>query len=678
MIKHKKNIIILSFLFLVMIYVTSPYLVRIKLENISNSSLIYDSNNIEIWEINSKNGFKHINLELKDYPDFLKKIVVNIEDKRFYYHNWIDYVSIFRAFFNNILWYKKQWASTIETQIIKNNNIFSKKETQKRWYSKKIIEFLWALNLDKNYKKDELLQIYLNDTPFSSIYYWFASASRNYYKKDIKDTSKAEMIWLLTIINNPIKYSPISNYSNFRERFVLITNSLAENKIISNEEKKEILDEKLNYSWNFEQKLPYINDFLKNNFNIKSSKIQTTIDYNLSKKIDDLAKTSINKLAWKNVWDYWIIIIDKKTMELKVMIWWVNYDNKNGQVNSTTSLRQPWSALKPFIYLKSFKDLWKTPSSTILDLPVQFLTNDWNVYSPKNYSLNYAWEVSLAESLSQSLNIPAVKLLNELWIDNFLNFLKKLEFTSINKSWDYYWLSLALWSAEVNLFELTKAYWIFANDWKLCEVKIITQEKDKCSEIIEKKYTDMVYEILSNRYFKLKWFALNSNLDFEDKEVFVKTWTSRNYKDNWTIWFTKDYLIWVWSWNKDWSEMMWVSWVSWAWEIFKNIVYELDKSIIVPKTINLDTKKTDYLEIISPLNESVYKIDNSIPIEKQNIKLEFKTNIKYDSYTWILNWNEIKNEYLNIKNLEKTNTLEIILKKENINIFNQKSHFEVK
>jgi len=86
-------------------------------------------------------------------------------------------------------------------------------------------------------------------------------------------------------------------------------------------------------------------------------------------------------------------------MNLKVIIWWNDYYGKNWQVNWSLALRQPWSALKPFIYVLAFKDFWKTPSSTILDLPVIYQTSEWNIYEPKNYSLTYTWEITLAQAL---------------------------------------------------------------------------------------------------------------------------------------------------------------------------------------------------------------------------------------------------------------------------------------
>jgi penicillin-binding protein 1C len=331
------------------------------------------------------------------------------------------------------------------------------------------------------------------------------------------------------------------------------------------------------------------------------------------------------------------------------MIWWNDYYIDNWQVNSIFALRQVWSTLKPFTYTLAFKDLWYNPSTIITDLPIQFDTQDWNTYSPKNYSLDYKWEVSLAQALSQSINIPAIKLTKQIWLNRLHEFLKELWISSLNKDSSYYWLALTLWVWEISLFELVRAYTIFSNDWKICKLNIVKNKWNDCHKIIEKKYTDMTNSILSNRYFKLWWFPINSNLDFKDRNVFVKTWTSRNFVDNYSIWYTNKYLIWIWVWNKDWTPMKWVSWSTWAWEIFRKIVYELESWYIIPKTIIQNKIGKKYLEIISPLNNSTYKIDNTKPKEIQKIWLDFKTNIIYDRYKWNINNKELKNDFWQIE-----------------------------
>ena len=620
---------------LITLFIISILLFPLKIKKINPSTVIYDKNNIEIAEIINDKKTRHRPIKIKNIPEFTKKAIVLMEDKNFYSNIWIDFSAIFRAIINNLKSDKKiEWASTISTQIIRNNYWLNEKRT----YSKKIKEFYLALVLNAKYSKNQILELYLNNIYFWNLNYWIESASQYYFWKNLKNLTKAEQLALLIIPKNSNKFDPYKNKNNFQKRFKKIAIYLEKNKLFNKQELNNILTEKLIFKKNHKNKLPYIRDFLKNKFT-KKTKIYTSIDYNLTQKIDNIAKNVIKKLAWKDVWDYWILITDRKTNNLLVMIWWINYYSENWQVNSTTALRQVGSTLKPFTYLLAFKDLWYNPSTKILDLPIQFKTVDWNTYSPKNYSLDYKWEVSLAESLSQSLNIPAVKLLNKIWINRLYYFLKKLKITSLNKKPQYYWLALTLGVAEIKLYELLQAYSIFANNWNFCEINILKNKKTKCIKIIEKKYIDKVIEILTNRYFKLAWFPINSSMDFPNRNVFVKTWTSRNFRDNWAIGFTDNYMIGVWVWNKDWRYMKWVSWASWAWEIFAKIIKFLEpiQENIEKKKIIFRKNNKKFLEIISPLNESIYKIDKTKPENIWELKLEFKTNTDYDEAKWFIN-----------------------------------------
>ncbi len=658
-------------------YFFLPYFFKIEIKQIPISHVIYDENHIEIWEIISEKKYRHREKNITEFPDFLKKSLLSIEDRRFYYHSWIDFIWIIRAFKNNIIWWNREWASTIETQIIRNNYWLHSKRTF--WI--KIKEFLFALWLNKEYSKNQIFEIYLNTINFWYLNYGFESASLFYYNKSLTNLTKAEMIWLITIIKNPTKYNPIDHIWNFNKRFQNLVSYLKTKKIISKNETTEILWEKLTFQkWKLDL-LPYVVDFLKSSIftssRDKNENIITTIDYNLSKKIDELSKNSIKSLAWKNVWDYSIIIIDKKTMDLKVMIGWNNYYTKEWQVNSSLALRQPGSTLKPFLYALAFQNFKKTPSSTILDLPVSYPTADGNIYEPKNYSLGYAGEINFAQALSQSINIPAVKILHEIGIAAFMGFLRNVWITSLNKSSDFYGLSLALWSWEISLYELARAYSLFSSKWNYCEINIIKNSQQRCTKIMDESYTNMVEEILTNRYFKLAWFPINSNLDFSDREVFVKTGTSRNFKDNWSIWYTTDYIIWVWVGNKDGSEMLWVSGASGAGDIFKKIVYILDNKERISNIISLDTEKKDYIKITSPLDKSVYKINSSLPIDTQKIKLNFHSNIDYDRSIWYIDNKVFEWEFLSISDIWKNIKVKVEVYKDGKNMWSDEIKIEV-
>jgi len=650
-----KNKILIIIFSIIILFLLSIYIFPVNIAKIKPSTIIYDEHNIKIWEIINDEKTRHRFMKIENIPDFSKNAIILIEDKNFYNNSWIDFSAIWRAVVNNFKTNEKiEWASTISTQVIRNNYWLN----AKRWYFRKFAEFYMALALNKKYSKDEILEFYLNNIYYWHLNYWINSASHYYFWKHINNLTKAEQLALLIIPKNIFKYDPYNNISNFWDRFEKIAKYLEKNWLITETELNSILSEKLTFNNNHKNKLPYISDFLAHplapSFVSRGDKIQTTIDYNLTKEIDELTRNVIEKLRWKDVWDYGIIITDRKNNNLKVMIGWIDYYAENGQVNSTLALRQVGSTLKPFTYLLAFKNLWYKADTKILDLPIQFETAEWNTYAPKNYSLDYKWEVTLAEALSQSLNIPAVKLVNEVWLNKLYNFLKILKISSLNKPAEHYWLALTLWVSEMNLFELLQSYSIFANDWKLCKINFLSTEglSPLCKKIIEKKYIDEVKTILTNRYFKLKWFPINSNLDFPNRYVFVKTGTSRNFRDNWSVGFTENYMIWVWVWNKDWTYMKWVSGATWAGEIFSEIVKKLEPSnqnIEKEKIIFNQKKENNFLEIISPLNNSIYKIDNTKNKDVSKIKLDFQTNIDYDKIEWYKNSEKLDNIFIDLE-----------------------------
>lgn len=664
----KTKVRVIIFIILALFSITIILLVLLyplKITNIPYSTVIYDKNHVEIWEIPFENNYRHRDIKFEEIPNFYIKSIVSLEDQSFYYNIWISPRWILRSLINNVKSRKiVEWWSTISTQFIRNNLWLN----EKRNLSKKFLEFFYAINLNIRYSKEDILTKYSNQLYFWYLNYWLSSASNYYFNKEVNNLTKAELLSLITIQKNSSKYDPYKSLEKFNSRFLLLAKTLKNNWIIEDKEFKNIINEKLYFNKNHENKLPYITDFINNSGNIDFlsinnsyikikwtslkwrelvSKIETTIDYNLTRKIEDIATKSILDLAWKNVWDYGILILDKNTNELLTMIWGKNFYWKEWQVNSTLALRQPWSTIKPFNYLLASKMFWVEPNDAILDLPILYKTKDNYSYVPKNYSNTFEWEVSIWEALAQSMNVPAIKTLEKVWVNNLLEFLHKIGISSLNKDADHYWLALTLWDWEVSLYELTRAYSIFANEGKICDIKYLQSSQKKCFEVIESNYTDKIKYILSNRFLKLWGYPINSALDFENIDVFFKTWTSRNYRDNWTVWFTSNYIIWVWVGNKDASNMKWVSWATWAWEIFWKIVRNLEKTNSYTKLNNSsETISNNYLEITSPLNWEKYKINEYTQLENQKIKLDFSSNYQFNEYIWYLDDKKTESKFI--------------------------------
>ncbi len=640
-IKNKFKATIFALFSLLFLFTISLFIVSLPLKEIEDSTIVYDRNDIEIWEIPYENRIRHRNIIHWEIPEFYRKILIYWEDRSFFYNIWISIEWLGRSVLNNFSKNNPvQWASTISAQFIRNNLWLN----EERWMMKKILETYYSLILNVRFSKNEILEKYVNQIYFSNLNYWLKSASLYYFGKEPSNLTKAEILALFTIQKNSSRYDPYKKYDNWRKRYELIANNLKINSVISEKEYSDIVSEKLTFLNDHHDKLPYVEDFLisandgklpfikdRNPF---GSAVRTTIDYNLTKKIESIWESALYDLSWKNVKDYSVLISDRKTSEILVMIWWKNYYSNEWQVNSVLALRQPWSTIKPFNYLLADKFLWLKPTDSVLDLPVSYQTKQWYSYEPKNYSTKFEWEVSAWIALAQSMNVPAVRVLEKVWVKNLLDFLRTLWIVSLNKDADEYWLALTLWDWEVSLYELVRAYSIFPNDWKWCDFKFLKWKNSDCRQIIEKKYTDDINEVLSSRFLKIWWYPINSALDFQDMNVFFKTWTSRNFRDNWTIWYTPDYIIGVWAGNKDASNMKWVSWATWAWEIFSRIVRGLEKTWNKNRDTDFSLSSRKYLEITSPLPNQLFKINKLLPADKQKIRLSFATNLKYSESIW--------------------------------------------
>lgn len=675
--KNRYRFLLILWCIVLSSYLYIIFLLPLKISPMVSSMIIEDMHHVEIGEIiAANNSIRHRKIEYADIPQFYLSGIVWLEDRSFSQNNGISLRGIARSIVRNFEAGKVvEWASTLSAQLIRNALWINEKRDLKH----KVLESMYAVRLNHIMSKKEILTEYVNRIGFWYLNYGLRSASIYYFNKEPRFLTKAEQIALLVIPKNPNIYDPYRKPQSFQNRFDMIVSLLASWGLIQWSEVDSIKSEKLLFQNDHSTQLPYVMDFLQSKEIIQESKLTTTIDKALTHQIDILSRSVLDELSWRNVSDYGVLIAERTPHwpELRVMIGGKDYhEREEWQVNTTTSLRQPWSTLKPFTYLLAFSQKWLTPESMITDLPVQYKTAEGYSYEPKNFSQSYQWEVTLRQALSQSINIPAIKLLELVGVESLLQLLKRIWITSLDKSADHYGLALTLGDGEVTLYELLQSYSIFAYDWKYCPIQYNWAHIEPCTQVIDKWFTDMIVSILSDRYAKLEEFPLHSSLDFPDRWVALKTGTSRNFRDNWTVGFTNHYMIGVWTGNKNGENMKWVSGATGAWEIFARIVYALETEEYTPEITPDIWVSRDFLEITSPLQGSIYKKEKNKPDEIQKISLSYRTNIKYDRVVWKLNNIELNSALLPIT-LGK-HKVEIIIMKDNNEIASEKSIFEVK
>mgnify|MGYP004543103599 FL=1 len=476
----------------------------------ANAFSVYDSKSKLVFQGNGNDSW----VSLKDMNDYVINATISTEDKNFYRHFGFDYPRIAKAMLVNISSGGiEQGASSITQQYAKNLFLDFEKSWNRKWK-----EMWLTYELEAHYSKDEILEGYLNTINYGHGMYGISNASKYYFNKDVKDLSLGEAAILAGIPNSPANYSPIDNYDLSKKRQKVVLERMYNNKYISEKEMNSAFSEKLvfknNDFGNDLTSLIYYNDAVMNELNSLSGipksyldtgniKIYTTLDLDAQKALENgLKKASVDdKVETAKV------MMEPKSGGVIALIGGMNY-GKSQYNRVISSLRQPGSTVKPFLYYKAIENGF-TPSSTFLSKETSFYFDSKKTYSPKNYGNIYAnKEIALSAAIAYSDNIYAVKTHLFLGEDELYNTLRKAGITSkMEKS-----PSLALGTYEVNIMELAGAYSAMANGGYKVKPHLISKVVDKKGNVLyeyKKKKEDpifnsditfMISELLTSTY----------------------------------------------------------------------------------------------------------------------------------------------------------------------------------
>jgi len=282
-----------------------------------------------------------------------------------------------------------QGGSTIQMQLIRN--LFWLNE--RRTLGKKLLEMAYAVRLTLHMPRSEILEKYIDSVSFGHMTYGLASAAEFYFKKTPANLTTAEQIALLSIPRDATRYDPYNHPAEFKARFNLVVATLFRAGLLTTKERNTVLSERLAFLPGQDRAAPYAMDYVNKKMVADGYQqtVQTTFDLDLSSQVESIAQGALLGLSWKDVGDYSIIIADRQTRQLKVLIGGQSWSSSSaGQVNSALALRLPGSSVKPFTYALAFQNLGLTPNSRLLDVPTQFLTKEGYSYAPKNYSMSFA------------------------------------------------------------------------------------------------------------------------------------------------------------------------------------------------------------------------------------------------------------------------------------------------
>ena len=547
-------------------------------------------------------------VSLKDVPYHLQAAIISIEDKNFYEHTGISLEGIFRSAYAN---YKNQeivqGGSTITQQLAKN--IFL---SPKKTYVRKIKEILLAILLEQKYTKDEILQTYLNTVPFGGTSYGVQEAAKMYFNKDVKDLNLAEAALLAGLPAAPTDFSPYTDFNSAKRRQKKVLLSMVREGYITLEEAVKAYEQPLDIknpknSILYPHFVFYVNDYLVSKYGktvVKEGglKIYTTLDPEIQDMAQDIVSKEIETLKRLRISNGAALVTKARTGEIVAMVGSKDFYSKeiDGYVNLTTSLRQPGSSIKPFNYSLALKN-GMTAATLINDKKVVYKTPGSPAYIPKNYDGKFRGPVTIRRALSNSLNIPSVKVLEKNGVQNFVNYVRNFGITTWNN--DYYGLSLALGAAEVKMIEMNEAYGVFSNlgyRVKVTPIKyILTSKGDvleynpclykpedfkgrkiinnpgKCKiRAIPAENAFIITSILNDFKARAETFGYNSILNVPGTAS--KTGTTNDLRDNWTFGFNREFVVGTWVGNNDNSPMSYVaSGITGASPIWAKIIKEL-------------------------------------------------------------------------------------------------------
>ncbi|MFH0925308.1 MAG: PBP1A family penicillin-binding protein [bacterium] len=532
-----------------------------SLENYEPSvvTMIYGDNNEVIAELYQE---KRILVNLAQIPDYLKKAIVAVEDNRFYSHWGVDFKGVLRAIWADIKERRAaQGASTITQQLAKVLFLTSEKSIER-----KVKEALLAVQIEKRYTKDEILELYLNQVYLGSGAYGVETAAMTYFGKHAKDLGLVECAMLAGLPQRPNTYSPLNNPELARKRLAVVLKRMAEIGYISEEQFNTALNAPLQLvaSSSLEKNTaPYFVDLIRsyieesafygyNAIYKKGLAIYTTLNKDLQLAANQSVSEGLFELNKRHKYEFplegALLAIESSTGQIKAMVGGADH-NLSKYNKAVQAKRQPGSVFKPFVYASALENGLRT-IDVITDEPVTYIDPKTKVeWSPENYEGDYHGPTFLREALVHSRNVVTVKLLDKVGINTVIDLAHRM---GINSYLNPY-LSLALGASEVSLLEVTSAYSAFANKGIRVEPSYIRYIADTKGTVLEKNFS-----VASRAVTPEVAYIVTSMLkDVIDRGTGVrakslgrylagKTGTTSNYTDAWFVGYSPELVAGVW------------------------------------------------------------------------------------------------------------------------------------
>ncbi len=537
---------------------------------IPKTTKIYDRNGVLLYEIFANQNRTVV--PLSDIPKPLQQATIAIEDRDFYTHPGFDVRGMLRAFFSNIQDNELQGGSTITQQLVKSSLL-----TSEATITRKVKEVILAFWAERIYSKNQILALYFNYVPYGGTAWGVQAASEVYFGKPVEKLDLAESSFLAGLPRAPSVYSPYSDSPNlWKKRQKDVLSAMVRMKYITKSQATKAANEKLTFVGpNISIKAPhfvmYVKQLLVKKYGLSEVErgglqVKTSLDLSTQNMVQNIVTNEVENDAYLNISNGASIVLDPRNGDVLAMVGSKDYFDldHDGNVNLTTSLRQPGSTIKVVTYSLALSSGF-TQATLLDDSPLTITPVQGPSYTPVNYDGSYHGRLPLRLAFANSLNIPAVRVAQKLGVDNIVEQGKRMGITTWDES-NNYGLSITLGGADTTMLDLATVYGTVANSGKRVSPDPILEIKDASghkiyqkdlqeSQVLDPGVAFIVSDILSDNKARSIEFGSNSPLNIPNHHVSVKTGTTDNKRDNWTVGFTPNIVVATWVGNNDNSPM---------------------------------------------------------------------------------------------------------------------------
>ena len=532
------------------------------------STKIYDRNGTLLYEIFDPLGGRRTVVPVSAMPSEVILATVATEDNTFFTNPGFSPAGIARALLYDLRHQElTQGGSTITQQLVKNVYL-----TGERTFSRKIKETILAGEITRRYTKEEILELYLNEVYYGNLAYGIGAASETYFAKPVSELSLDEAALLAGLLQSPAYYDPYTNPDAALSRRAVVLGLMLENGYITPAAYQSALDAPLALApYGITMEAPHwvvnVRAQLETTYGTEQlykggMQVYTTLDLGLQHMAESVTREKIVGLREQNATNAALVAVDPDSGDVLAMLGSADFYSEAiaGQVNVATQPRQPGSTMKTLTYLAALERGW-TAGTMLMDVPQSFPDGANPPYEPGNYDDEFWGPLSMRVALASSRNVPAVSTLYQIGLPALLEVSRRLGIESLNRP--DYGLSLTLGGGEVTPLELTAAYATLANGGSKVTPRTILRIEDalgrvlyaadesvEMPRVVDARHAYILSDILADDDARARAFGANSPLRLSFPAA-VKTGTTNDFRDSWTVGYTPDLAVGVWVGNSD-------------------------------------------------------------------------------------------------------------------------------